>query len=69
MATARLHDEFSTRQEQQIADLGADLYNLHDDGDIDADEPAYGADPFDIVAHREELGYELDDSPRRRPMP
>lgn len=58
MATPRLIDETPTRQDQQIADLGGDLYLDHQDDD---EEPSYGSDPFDIISHREELGQSLDD--------
>lgn len=54
MATIRpLHDEAPTKQDIQCRDLGADLYP---DGDPDeySDELEFGADPFDILAHKQE---------------
>jgi hypothetical protein len=55
-----LIDEVPTRQEQHLAQVGADLY-VEVESDCDEEEPSYGADPFDIVAHREELGLLNDD--------
>lgn len=49
--TTRLSDEADTKQVQQCRELGADLYV---DDDQDDDEPGYGADPFDILAHKQE---------------
>lgn len=51
MRTQPLVDD-DTHQSAQLRELGADLYI---DGDED-DEPAYGADPFDILAHKQEQG-------------
>jgi hypothetical protein len=53
-----LVDEAPSKQDQQIAALGADLYPLNDQ---DEDEPIWGSDPFSIIAHREELGLSNDD--------
>lgn len=58
MRVLRLHDEPPTKQEQQCQQLGDDLYTTGDEDD--ADEPAYGADPFDILAYREEQGLSTD---------
>ena len=65
MARHRIHliDESPTRQEQQIASLGGDLY---DPPDEPADEPAYGADPLTILLAREEEGETI--APPETPM-
>lgn len=60
MATVRLHDEPPTKQEQECALLGENFYP--DEEDAADDEPAFGADPFDIVSHREEHGIVNDDA-------
>lgn len=53
-----LHDEQPSKQEQQCRALGAE-YHFCDDAD-DEDAPGFGADPFDIIAHREEHGIDND---------
>ena len=65
MTRHRIHliDESPTRQEQQIASLGGDLY---DPPDEPLDEPVFGADPLDILIHREEEGEVI--TPRETPM-
>lgn len=65
MRRIALHDEPPTRQEQQIADLGGDLYSdgVTDGADAELlEEPAFGADPFEIVSRREELRLDLEDA-------
>ncbi len=64
MARHRVHliDESPTRQEQQIASLGGDLYDLPDEP---LDEPVFGADPLDILIHREE-DEETQETPMRK---
>lgn len=59
MRVLRLHDEPPTKQQQQCELVGAELYPDEDAADAD-DEPAYGADPFDILAYREEQGLSTD---------
>lgn len=49
MATIRLHDEAPSKQDVQCQELGADFYPEDEEN-----EPAYGADPFDILAHKQE---------------
>lgn len=41
-----------TRQAAQCRDLGEEFYPHRDDDE----EPAFGADPFDILVYREEQG-------------
>lgn len=55
MRLTRLHDEQPTKQERQCRELGADLYVDEDSNE----EPSCFADPFDILAHREEQQGEL----------
>jgi hypothetical protein len=59
MPVPRLHDEAPTKQSQQCEAVGADLYPPEDDGENES-EPAFGADPFDILAYREEQGLFTD---------
>ena len=56
----RLIDEPASRQDQQIADLGGDLYVDQAPQEED-EEPSWGADPCNILMFREENGYSLDD--------
>jgi len=53
MRTRLLIDEIATRQDVQCQQLNAD--NLVDE-DEDVESIAWGADPFNIIAHREEHG-------------
>lgn len=46
-------DEVNTIQDMQLKQLGPDFYNECDEQQI---EPAFGADPFDILAHKQEQG-------------
>lgn len=65
MRRIALHDESPTRQDQQIADLGGDLYPGSETDETDAEsleELAFGADPFEIIARREELRLDLEDT-------
>jgi hypothetical protein len=43
-----------TKQANQCRELGADLYV--DDEDYEADSDMFGADPFDILAFKQEQG-------------
>lgn len=51
--TRLLMDE-QTKQANQCHELGADLYSDHEDDESDAD--MFGADPFDILAFKQEQG-------------
>lgn len=44
-----------TKQSNQCRELGADLYNDNDE-DNEADSDMFGADPFDILAFKQEQG-------------
>lgn len=46
----RLLDEINTNQERQLAELPEFYADAPDDED---DEPAWGSDPFDILAFKE----------------
>lgn len=49
MSAPRLQDEIATNQEQQLLEL-QEFYA--DDSGVD-EEPAWGSDPFDILAYQE----------------
>ncbi len=55
MKLRHLVDELPTKQDAHVRSLG-DLYiDQCDEFDADGDLP-FGADPFDILAHRQEQG-------------
>jgi hypothetical protein len=54
MRTRTLIDEVPSSQDLQCQQLGAEYFNTEPDDEEDA--PSYGADPFDILAHKQSQG-------------